>query len=207
MYGGGKALHARCATLAAFRTGITIDTTSPSLSPLAPPQRKPGISFLLAHPAHLIALGFGSGLAPKAAGTAGTLWAWLVFVLLDPWLSEAAWGALLLAALLAGWWACSITARDLGHCDSNSIVWDEVLGFWLVLWLLMPAGFIAQCAAFALFRYFDIAKPGPVAWAETLFEPREGQSRFGYRHGFSILFDDLVAALCTLLVIALWSRW
>ena len=69
-----------------------------------------------------------------------------------------------------------------------------------------PAGFWSQAAAFALFRAFDAAKPGPVAWADQRFKARRGQA-IGWRQGVGILFDDLVAALCTLLVIALWSRW
>ena len=101
-------------------------------------------------------------------------------------------------SLPVGWWACSRTARHMGVLDPGSIVWDEIVAFWLVLWLLLPAGFWAQCWAFVLFRFFDAAKPGPVGWADRLFKG------FGWRGGFGIMFDDLVAALCTLLVIALW---
>ena len=72
--------------------------------------------------------------------------------------------------------------------------------FWLVLWLVLPAGFWAQLAAFGLFRLFDAVKRGPVGWADAAFH---GQ---GARGGFGIMFDDLVAAFCTLLVLALW-RW
>jgi phosphatidylglycerophosphatase A len=157
--------------------------------------------FLLAHPAHLIALGFGSGLSPLAPGTVGTLWAWLAFAVLDRWLDDAQWGVLLAAAFAVGWWACARSARDLGQPDPRTIVCDEVLAFWLVLWLLTPAGFWAQAAAFLLFRALDAAKPGPVGWADGLFKRRE-RGVIGWRDGFGILFDDLVAALCTLLVIA-----
>ena len=66
-------------------------------------------------------------------------------------------------------------------------------------------GFGAGLSAIALFRYFDAAKPGPVAWADALFKERRS-APVGWVQGFGILFDDLVAALCTLLVIALW-RW
>jgi len=156
------------------------------------------LRFMLRHPAHWIALGFGSGLAPMAPGTVGTLWAWAAFLLLDPWLGGWPWGVVLLAALAIGIWACARTARDLGLADPGAIVWDEVLAFWLVLWLVMPTGLVGQALAFALFRYFDAAKPGPVRWADQLFK-----SARGWRQGFGILFDDLVAALCTLLVIAL----
>ena len=160
--------------------------------------QRASLRFMLRHPAHWIALGFGSGLAPKAPGTVGTLWAWAAFLVLDRWLGGA-WGWVLLASLVVGVWACKRTAAELGVADPGAIVWDEVVAFWLVLWLVMPTGFVGQAIAFALFRYFDAAKPGPVRWADRLFK----QAR-GWRQGFGIVFDDLVAALCTLLVIALW---
>ena len=173
--------------------------------PVATAPRKPTWRFLLSHPAHLIALGFGSGLAPKAPGTVGTLWAWVAFLVLNPYLSAVDWAALLVVGFYVGWWASTVTARHLGVADPGSIVWDEVIAFWLVLWLVMPAGFWAQLAAFALFRFFDAAKPGPVAWADALFKGRRG-APIGWAQGFGIIFDDLVAALCTLLVISVW-RW
>jgi phosphatidylglycerophosphatase A len=162
--------------------------------------RPPTPRFLLAHPAHLLALGFGSGLAPIAPGTCGTLWAWLAYLVLQLWLPPAMLGWLILGALLVGWWACTVTARDLGVADPAPVVWDEVVAFWLVLWLLAPAGAWAQLTAFVLFRFFDAAKPGPVGWADRRFKAS------GWRGGFGILLDDLVAAFCTLLVIALWRR-
>ena len=169
-------------------------------APAAP--RRADLRFMLAHPAHWLALGFGSGLAPRAPGTVGTLWAWLAFAVFDRWLSAAQWGALLGIGALVGWWACTVAARHLGIADPSAIVWDEVLAFWLVLWLLLPASGAAQLVAFALFRYFDAAKPGPVAWADGLFKHPGGA--IGWAQGFGILFDDLVAAGCTLLVIAVW---
>jgi len=171
--------------------------------PVAQPPRKATWRFLLAHPAHLLALGFGSGLSPFAPGTVGTLWAWLVFVLLEPHMGLLHGAVLIGAGLLLGWWACTVTARHLAVADPSAIVWDEVVAFWLVLWLVTPAGFWAQFVAFALFRFFDAAKPGPVAWADTLFKGRPGEP-VGWAQGLGILLDDLVAALCTLLVIALW---
>jgi phosphatidylglycerophosphatase A len=156
---------------------------------------------MLSHPARLIALGFGSGLSPVAPGTAGTLWAWLAYVVLAFYLTQAQIGWVIAASLLVGWWACTVAARHMRVSDPGSIVWDEVVAFWLVLWLVMPTGWLGQLVAFALFRYFDAAKPGPVAWADRLFKG------FGWRGGFGILFDDLVAAGCTLLIIALWRAW
>jgi phosphatidylglycerophosphatase A len=159
---------------------------------------RPGVKFLLNHPAHLIALGFGSGLSPFAPGTAGTLWAWLSFLVLQRWLAPGELGWLIAGSTLVGWWACTVTAKNMRIADPGSIVWDEVVAFWLVLWLLTPASVWTQAAAFVLFRFFDAAKPGPITWADRQFKG------FGARGGFGILFDDFVAAFCTLLVIALW---
>ena len=156
--------------------------------------------FMLSHPAHMIALGFGAGLAPKAPGTVGTLWAWAAWLVLQNFLTPAMQGLLIALSVPLGWWACTLTARHMGIADPGAIVWDEFIAMWLILWLVLPTGFVGQLMAFALFRFFDAAKPGPVAWADQLFKG------FGWRGGWGILFDDLVAAACTLLVIALW-RW
>ena len=179
-------------------------TPTPTVNPpLAAAPRKPSWRFLLSHPAHAIALGFGSGLSPIAPGTVGTLWAWVAFLLMQPHLNDQQWLWLLVGGAGVGWWACTLTARHLGVADPGAIVWDEILAFWAVLWLVTPASLWAQVVAFALFRFFDAAKPGPVAWADALFKVRRGQP-IGWAQGFGILFDDLVAAGCALLVIALW---
>ena len=171
---------------------------APMLAAEALAPRRPDLRFLLSHPAHFIALGAGSGLSRLGPGTAGSLWAWVAFLLLQPVMDETRWAWLIAASLLGGWWACTVCARHLGVTDPGSIVWDEVVAFWIVLWFIMPAGFWMQLLAFVLFRFFDIAKPGPVGWADRRFKG------LGWRGGFGILFDDLVAAFCTLLVIALW---
>ena len=166
--------------------------------------RRIDFAFLRRHPAHWIALGFGSGLAPWAPGTVGTLWAWAAFLIIDRWIDAAAWGIVIAVAAVVGIWACTLTARHAGIADPGAIVWDEVVGFWLVLWLVMPASLLAQVLAFALFRVFDAVKRGPVGWADGLFKGKRG-APIGWRQGFGIVFDDVVAALCTLLVIALWT--
>ena len=169
------------------------------------PQRA-NWQFMRAHPSRWIALGFGSGLSPKAPGTVGTLWAWMAFLVLDRWLGDAQWAALLLLGTLIGWWACTLTARAMAVSDPGAIVWDEIIAFWLILWLIMPTGLLGQLIAFGLFRFFDAAKPGPVGWADRLFKCERGQP-IGWRQGFGILFDDFVAAGCTLVVIALWRHF
>ncbi len=180
------------------------ELSSPAAASSGGAAVRPSASFMLRHPAHLIALGLGSGLSPKAPGTVGTLWAWLTFLLLDRYLADPAWAALLLLGLLVGLWACTLTAQHLRIADPGAIVWDEVLAFWLVLWVV-DGGFWLQLLAFALFRYFDAAKPGPVGWADRLYKLRPGQP-IGWRQGWGILFDDLVAAGCTLLALAAGHR-
>ena len=165
------------------------------------PVARPGLRFLFAHPAHFLALGCGSGLSPVAPGTAGTLWAWAAYLVLASWCGPATIGWVLLALLAVGWWSSTVAARNLRVLDPGWIVIDEVVAFWIVLWLWMPASLPAQLAAFALFRFFDAVKPGPVGWADTAFKGG------GWRGGFGILVDDLVAAFCTLLVLALWRTW
>jgi phosphatidylglycerophosphatase A len=116
-------------------------------------------------------------------------------------MTTAQMGGLIVVSTLVGWWACTVTAKNMAVLDPGSIVWDEVVAFWLVLWLIMPTGFTGQVVAFVLFRFFDTVKPGPIGWADQKFKG------FGARGGFGILFDDFLAAFCTLLMIALWSFW
>lgn len=160
---------------------------------------RPTARFMRSHPAHALALAFGAGLSPVAAGTVGTLWAWLVWALLIDRLTPAGQGVVIGVTLLLSVWASTVTARHLRTADPGSIVIDEVVAFWAVLWLISPASFWVQAAAFALFRFFDAVKPGPVGWADRLLHGARG-----WKGGFGIVLDDLVAAFCTLVVIALW---
>jgi phosphatidylglycerophosphatase A len=155
--------------------------------------------FMWSHPAHVLAMGFGSGLSPKAPGTVGTLWAWAAYVLLSLFLTTAELGGLIAVSLPVGWWACTVTAEHMQVQDPSAIVWDEIVAFWLILWLWMPVGLVGQLVAFILFRLFDALKPGPVGWADRHFHG------LGWRGGFGIMFDDIVAAFCTLLFISLWQ--
>ena len=170
------------------------------MTPAFPPIVRPDLRFLLAHPAHFIALGAGSGLSRKAPGTVGTLWGWAAFLLLQTFWqpTDIQWAAAIGLATLGGWWAAEVTALHMGIADPGHIVIDEIVAIWLVLWLAMPMGFWGQAVAFGLFRFFDAAKPQPVRWADQLFKG------FGARGAWGIMFDDLVAAFCTLLVIAVW---
>jgi phosphatidylglycerophosphatase A len=164
---------------------------------------RPTLAFMVRHPARWIALGFGSGLAPKAPGTFGTLWAWGAFLLISPWLTDLGWAVLIGGGTVVGWWACTRCAQHMNVPDPGAIVWDEVLAFWLILWLIAPSSLLGQLIAFGLFRYFDAAKPGPVRWADQLFKSERG-APVGWAQGLGILIDDFVAAGCTLAVIALY---
>jgi phosphatidylglycerophosphatase A len=150
-------------------------------------------AFRLSRPSHLIALGAGSGLAPRAPGTVGTLWAWAIFAAADGLLDRNGW--LLIAALgfLLGVWACGRVGKDIGVADHPAIVWDEVIAFWLVL-TLIPDGLAVQVVAFLLFRFFDIVKPPPI---------RQFDARL--KGGFGVMFDDLLAAAFTLIPILIWE--
>jgi phosphatidylglycerophosphatase A len=152
----------------------------------------PGFAF--AHPAHVIAFGFGAGLAPAAPGTAGTLAAWPLCWALGAVISPAGLVALAAALFALGVWACGVTGRRLGVADHGAMVWDEMVAFLLVL-AVLPRALDWQAAAFVLFRAFDIAKPWPI---------RELEKRF--RGGFGVMFDDLIAAGYTLLVLAALQR-
>ncbi|GAB4402496.1 MAG: phosphatidylglycerophosphatase A [Rhodoferax sp.] len=165
---------------------------------------RPSWRLLFSHPAHAVALGFGAGLSPKAPGTVGTLWGWFSFVALAPHLADAQWAALIAVGIVAGAWVCGYTARALRTLDPSSVVWDEIIAFWLVLWILGPSSLVGQATAFALFRLFDAAKPGPVGWADSLCHHLDPASdRWAWhKAGAGIVFDDLVAAFLTLLVIA-----
>jgi phosphatidylglycerophosphatase A len=136
---------------------------------------------LLRNPVHLLSLGFGSGLAPVAPGTFGTLVAVPLYLLLwplEPWL----YAAVVVAAFLAGIGLCELTARRLGVHDHPGIVWDEIVGY-LITMSLAPAGLLWVGIGFVLFRLFDILKPWPIRWADR---------RVG--GGFGIMLDDVLAA-------------
>ena len=129
---------------------------------------------------HWIAFGFGSGLAPWAPGTFGTLAAVPLYWLLQP-LSLAAYLALLLVFSGIGVWACGRTARELGSKDPSAIVWDEVVGYLLAM-TGSPGGRPWVLAGFVVFRLFDIWKPWPV---RVLDQRVTG--------GLGIILDDLAA--------------
>lgn len=153
----------------------------------------PPFSFLLRHPAHLVACGFGSGLAPFAAGTFGTLFAWVTYPFLRGLLpDDLAFAVFLALAFALGVTACHIAGRNLGVVDHGAIVWDEIVPFWAVLFMT-PDTFLWQCAAFFWFRFYDVVKPPPAGWFDTRM-----------KNGLGVMMDDVVAAAYTLLTLALF---
>lgn len=153
--------------------------------PLAPtPFRRP-VQFL--------AFGFGSGLSPKAPGTAGTLVAIPLYLLISEW-SLPLYSAFVLVTAVLGIWICDAASRQLGVHDHPGIVWDEFVGYWITMWA-MPVDWMWIIAGFLVFRVYDIAKPWPV-----------GQLDKKVSGGFGIMIDDVVAGLmaCGTLHLALW---
>ncbi|GAB0148979.1 phosphatidylglycerophosphatase A [Marichromatium sp. PS1] len=162
-------------------------TTSPA------PERPARAGFDPRRAHHWIAFGFGSGLAPRAPGTFGTLAA-IPLYLLFAGLSWPFYLGLLVLATGIGIWACGRTARELGVHDPSAIVWDEFAGFWLTM-AVAPAGWGWILAGFLLFRLFDIWKPWPVRLADRHVEG-----------GLGIMLDDLIAGAMAALVLlgAVW---
>jgi len=145
---------------------------------------------LLRHPADLLALGFGSGLAPVAPGTAGTVVAIPLYFLLQP-LALHIYLMLVTGLFLIGIPLCAHTARRLGVHDHPGIVWDEIVGY-LVTMTFAPPGWLWIVAGFVLFRLFDVLKPWPIKWLDR---------KVG--GGFGIMVDDLLAGIVAAVVLYL----
>ena len=145
---------------------------------------------VFASPVNFLAFGFGSGLAPKAPGTAGSV----VGALLAWWTVDLPIETRIVIAvtlLLAGVWICGKSARDIGVHDHPGIVWDEIASIYAAL-LFVPATVAWWLAGFALFRIFDIWKPWPI---------RDLDHRL--HGGLGIMLDDVVAALYTAFLLAM----
>jgi phosphatidylglycerophosphatase A len=156
-------------------------------------QESPGQVNLLRNPVQFLAFGFGSGLSPKAPGTAGTLVAVpLYFVVADLSLLHYSLFIVITAAL--GIWICGVASRQLQVHDHPGIVWDEFVGYWITMWAL-PGDWLWVIAGFVVFRIFDILKPWPI----SVLDRRVGG-------GLGIMIDDVLAGVmaCMILHFALW---
>ena len=153
--------------------------------------RRPDAAFVLAHPAHFVAFGFGSGLSPIAPGTVGTALTFPIYFGLAHWLSPLAIFLLCPILFVMGIWACERTGRALGVADHGGMNWDEIVAFLLVL-AFTPPSLAWQIGAFVAFRFFDIVKPPPIGYFDRTM-----------KGGFGVMLDDLLAAFYTLLALAL----
>ncbi|MFT0545798.1 phosphatidylglycerophosphatase A [Allopusillimonas ginsengisoli] len=143
----------------------------------------------------IVAFGFGSGLLRPAPGTWGTLAGWLLWFVAVSRLPDMLIGVVLALSFLLGCWVCHRAGKEMGQPDHGGMVWDEVVAFWIVLWLT-PATIEAQVVAFVLFRAFDIVKPPPIRYFDRHL-----------KNGFGVMWDDLLAAVYSLLVIAVLVRF
>ncbi|WDE03926.1 phosphatidylglycerophosphatase A [Thalassomonas viridans] len=148
-------------------------------------------NFRLADPVQFLALGFGSGLAPKAPGTFGTLAAIPVYLLMAYYLPVAGYAALTLLMALAGIYICQQAADAAGVHDHPAIVWDEIVGY-LITMLMVPLSWQTVAAGFVLFRLFDIFKPWPISIADKKVHG-----------GLGIMLDDVLAGIFAFLVMQL----
>lgn len=133
------------------------------------------------NPVHFLAFGFGSGAAPVAPGTVGTLAAVPLYLLLAQ-LPVPLYLLVVVAAFVLGIWLCERCSQDLGVHDHGGIVWDEFVGFWLTM-LVAPEGWLWVVAGFVLFRFFDILKPFPISYLDRHL-----------KGGLGIMLDDAIAA-------------
>lgn len=144
----------------------------------------------LSNPWHLLATGFGSGLAPIVPGTVGTLAAiplyWVLAQL--PFLLYLL--AIVIAAII-GITICQKTSDDMKVHDHGSIVWDEFVGFWITMAIAPTISWQWILAGFILFRFFDMLKPWPISWLDKHVSG-----------GFGIMIDDIVAGFMAM--ISLW---
>ena len=145
---------------------------------------------LITRPIYFLAWGLGSGLLPKAPGTAGSLLAVVLFILLGP-LPTSVHLIVVMAAFALGLLICGRVAEEMGHKDPSSIVWDEFVGIWIAL-ILLPPGWYWFAIAFLLFRLFDITKPWPINLIEARLDG-----------GLGIMLDDAIAGAYALVIIQL----
>jgi len=142
-------------------------------------------NFQLSNPIHFLALGFGSGLLPKAPGTYGTLAAIPLYLLLAP-TTMTIYLAIVIVMSIAGIYICGKAAKDSGVHDHGAIVWDEIVGF-LITMFMVPLSWKSVVVGFILFRLFDIFKPWPISFVDK-----------NLHGGLGIMVDDILAGFAAL---------
>ncbi|MBS0358124.1 MAG: phosphatidylglycerophosphatase A [Proteobacteria bacterium] len=137
---------------------------------------------------HFFAYGFGSGLIPVAPGTMGTVMAIPFYLLLNQ-LSLPLYALMIGITFCFGVYCCGLTANDLGEHDHPSIVWDEMVGYWITMFAI-PLTWYWIVTGFLLFRFFDIWKPWPVRAIDKRVHG-----------GLGIMLDDVIAGIFAWVVI------
>ena len=150
--------------------------------------RQPTTKDLFSSPVAFLGLGFGSGLAPKAPGTFGTLAAIPIYLLICGY-APSTYLAILLVVSIAGVWICGQTASQLDSHDHPAIVWDEIAGYLLTM-AFIPVSVINVIVGFLLFRFFDILKPWPIRAIDR-----------NVHGGFGIMLDDIIAGIFAWLIL------
>lgn len=156
-------------------------------------MKTPIPKYLLRDPGHLLSFGFGSGLSPYAPGTAGTLAAIPVYLLLST-LGPVAYLLATLASVVLGIYLCGRTSRTLGVHDHAAIVWDEFAGFFISM-LFAPVTITTVVLGFCLFRIFDIFKPWPASVIDTRI-----------KGGLGVMLDDVIAGIYAMLLLQLYLK-
>ena len=179
----------------------------------SPHRPLPNLRWMVQKPWRLLAFGFGSGLSSMGPGTVGTLWAWAFGLIFQSFFGGYSFSDLLLLlsfGFFFGCWACGKSGEELGITDHSGMVWDEIIAFWVVLLLILPSSWKIQLLGFIVFRFFDIAKPGPIRWIDRFFKTWDGQGVFGkwpmLFRGFGVMIDDLMAAFFTLIVVSVFIK-
>jgi len=148
-------------------------------------MRKIPAKAVFTNPINFLALGFGSGLSPKAPGTMGTLASIPIYLAIAN-LEIQYYIAVCFVVSAVGIAICGYTAKFLNTHDHPGIVWDEFAGFFIAM-IAVTASWTNILLGFVLFRIFDIFKPWPISWLDRRVSG-----------GLGIMLDDIVAGIFAL---------
>ncbi len=141
----------------------------------------------LKNPWHLLAVGLGSGLSPKAPGTCGSFLAmfFCMALLMAPWYVTP---LVAIVVFFIGVKACNEAEKAMGIHDHGGLVIDEFVGMFISIIAFPQGAWYLAILAFALFRFFDILKPFPVSYADR-----------NIKGGLGVMVDDVLAGIYALL--------
>ena len=144
----------------------------------------------LKNPFHFLATLGGIGLVPLAPGTAGSIFGWILFIILSHYVGMCTFLILIGVVIILAVISSGKASKDLVEKDHKSIVIDELAGIWVAMY---PVIFIASTQyerslyailALIFFRLFDIFKPCPISYIDKNF-----------KNGLGIVLDDLIAGI------------